>query len=105
MENTKKRRGRPPVDISWPDVVFTAQDVVDTIPNRVSRVTIHSKINTAVDQGLLKVVGQVKSSNGRPRVKYTKVTLDSLGEQVRPHQSVDVEEKKPEVEVEDKDQW
>jgi hypothetical protein len=74
MKNKVKitQRGRPPVDIEWPDVVFTAQDVVDTQPERVSRVTIHSKLNKAVDQGQLKVVGKVKTKNGRPRVTYQK---------------------------------
>ena len=66
------RRGRPPVNISWPDVVFTAQDIVDTTVSRVSRVTIHSKLNKAVDSGELDVVGMAKTSNGRPRVKYRK---------------------------------
>ena len=66
------RRGRPPVDIDWPDVVFTAQDVVDTSPKRVSRVTIHSKLNKAVDSGTLTVVGASKTNNGRPRTKYKK---------------------------------
>ena len=66
------QRGRPPVDIQWPVVAFTAQDVVDTQPVRVSRVTIHSKLNRAVDKGDLKVVGKVKTKNGRPRVAYEK---------------------------------
>lgn len=74
MTNTVKvlRRGRPPVNISWPDVVFTAQDVVDTTVSRVSRVTIHSKLNKAVDSGELNVVGVTKTANGRPRVRYCK---------------------------------
>ena len=66
------KRGRPSVEISWPDVVFTAQDVVDTLPQKVSRVTIHSKLNKAVDEGDLTVVGTAKTLNGRPRVKYCK---------------------------------
>lgn len=75
MMDTKvkvSRRGRPPVDISWPDVVFTAQDIVDTSIQKVSRVTIHSKLNKAVDIGDLEVVGAAKTKNGRPRVKYKK---------------------------------
>lgn len=60
------------MEIQWPDVVFTAQDVVDTLPDRVSRVTVHSKLNQAVDQGDLKVVGKMKTKNGRPRVSYEK---------------------------------
>ena len=76
------QRGRPPVDIQWPDVAFTAQDVVDTQPVRVSRVTIHSKLNKAVDQGDLKVVGKVKTKNGRPRVAYEKCEAQPSGEEV-----------------------
>ena len=74
MNNNLKitRRGRPPVNIQWPDVVFTAQDVVDTLPNKVSRVTVHSKLNEAVDQGKLKIVGKMKTKNGRPRISYEK---------------------------------
>jgi len=71
------RRGRPPVEISWPDVVFTAQDVVDTLPQKVSRVTIHSKLNKAVDEGDLTVVGMSKSTNGRPRTKYKKTSAEA----------------------------
>ena len=65
-------RGRPPVNLDWPDVVFTAQDIVDTSTQKVSRVTIHSKLNKAVDTGTLMVVGISKTKNGRPRTKYKK---------------------------------
>ena len=71
------RRGRPPVEIAWPDVVFTAQDIVDTVPEKVSRVTIHSKLNRAVDIGDLTVVGATKTKNGRPRVEYMKTEVDT----------------------------
>jgi len=71
------QRGRPPVKIDWPDVVFTAQDVVDTSTKKVSRVTIHSKLNKAVDEGTLTVVGFAKTKNGRPRVKYEKSPKES----------------------------
>jgi hypothetical protein len=82
------QRGRPPVDIQWPDVAFTAQDVVDTQPVRVSRVTIHSKLNRAVDQGDLKVVGKVKTKNGRPRVAYEKCVMQPEDEE--PSEKVEV---------------
>jgi len=78
IENQRKKRGRPPVKIQWPDVEFTAQDVVETLPNKVSRVTIHSKLNQAVDAGKIKVIGNEKPKNGRPRVKYVKVTQVDL---------------------------
>lgn len=66
------QRGRPPVDILWPNIAFTAQDVVDLQPKKVSRVTIHSKLNKAVDKGEIKIVGKLKKRNGRPRVSYEK---------------------------------
>tara|TARA_Y100000310_G_C20647218_1_gene797327 strand:+ start:778 stop:1080 length:303 start_codon:yes stop_codon:yes gene_type:complete len=79
MENsTRKKRGRPAVNIQWPDVEFTAQDVVETLPTKISRVTIHSKLNQAVDSGKIKVIGAQKSKNGRPRVRYIKVTGSDL---------------------------
>lgn len=78
IENQRRKRGRPPVKIQWPDVEFTAQDVVETLPNKVSRVTIHSKLNQAVDSGKIKVVGNEKPKNGRPRVKYIKVSQKDL---------------------------
>ena len=77
MKIKVSRRGRPPVNIDWPDVVFTAQDVVDTSPQKVSRVTIHSKLNKAVDVGDLMVVGVSKPQNGRPRTKYKKAEITS----------------------------
>lgn len=74
--NTKNtQRGRPSVNVEWPDVVFTAQDVVNTQLKKVSRVTIHSKLNKDVDTGKLLVVGKVKTKNGRPRVTYKKTEV------------------------------
>jgi len=72
------RRGRPPVEITWPDVVFTAQDIVDTSTEKVSRVTIHSKLNKAVDVGDLTVVGSAKTKNGRPRTEYKKTVIERV---------------------------
>lgn len=66
------QRGRPPVDILWPNIAFTAQDVADLQQKKVSRVTIHSKLNKAVDKGELKIVGKLKKRNGRPRISYEK---------------------------------
>mgnify|MGYP003660733414 CR=1 FL=1 len=78
-------RGRPPVEISWPDVQFTAQDVFNTCTESVSRVTIHSKLNAAVDKGELMVVGKIKTKNGRPRVAYKKASTqaDSANHEVK----------------------
>ena len=81
--NTKIKvtRGRPPVDIRWPDVEFTAQDVFNTCTKNVSRVTIHSKLNAAVDKGELLVVGKIKTKNGRPRISYKKAVSENTPNQ------------------------
>lgn len=72
ITNIKKKRGRPPVSVSWPDGVFTVKDVVNSEQNKLSGVSVQLKINKAVKNGALKVVGQMKSPSGRPRVQYTK---------------------------------
>ena len=80
----KVTRGRPPVNIPWPDVEFTAQDVFNTCTENVSRVTIHSKLNAAVDRGELLIVGKVKTKNGRPRVTYRKnTTTGSVNQEIQ----------------------
>ena len=74
METNQKKRGRPCVDITWPnEPLFTAQDVVSEMDTPVSRVTVHNKIKQAVVEGVLKEVGSQKTPNGRPRITYTRV--------------------------------
>ena len=84
----KITRGRPPVTISWPDVEFTAQDVVDTCTASVSRVTIHSKLNMAVDLGELIVVGKSRTKNGRPRITYRKASKTEEQPTATPNQEI-----------------
>tara|TARA_B100000676_G_scaffold114691_1_gene114221 strand:+ start:44338 stop:44568 length:231 start_codon:yes stop_codon:yes gene_type:complete len=68
--NTK--RGRPSVDVSWPEAPFTAQEIHDSLDKKISRVSVHAKINRAVDHGELEVCGRVKPKTGRPSVVYRK---------------------------------
>jgi len=70
MSDKTTRRGRPRATISWPDGEFTAQEVFEKLAGQVSRVTVHNRLNSAVDSGQLRIVGKRKSSNGRPRVVY-----------------------------------
>jgi response regulator of citrate/malate metabolism len=70
--NTKKKRGKAPLIISWPDGVFTAEQVHTSVATALSRVSVHSKINTAVKTGELEVVGKSKPSIGRPKYQYRK---------------------------------
>ena len=72
ITDNKKKRGRPPVSVSWPDGVFTVKDVMNSGQYKLSGVSIQLKINKAVRTGVLKVTGQKKSPSGRPRVQYTK---------------------------------
>lgn len=72
-EELKKRRGKTPRMIQWPDGVFTADQVYQTIAGALSRVSVHTKINNAVDLGTLERVGTVKIRLGRPKVQYRKV--------------------------------
>ena len=52
----KTKRGRKPVDVSWPSNEFTASDVATQMEGRLSRVSVHSKINKAVSDGEVAVV-------------------------------------------------
>jgi response regulator of citrate/malate metabolism len=70
--NTKKKRGKAPLVISWPEGVFTAEQVHSTVANALSRVSVHSKINNAVRSGELRVVGKSKPAIGRPKYQYQK---------------------------------
>jgi hypothetical protein len=72
ITNTKKKRGRPPVSVSWPDGVFTVKDVMDSGQYKLSGVSIQLKINKAVRAGVLKVTWRKKSPSGRPRIQYEK---------------------------------
>ena len=86
MENKtpNTKRGRPKIDIEWPDTEsFTAQDVLDFLGGRVSRVTVHNKIKEGVDMGKLEKVGLKKSSNGRPKIVYS-MTSSEMEEVVNP---------------------
>ena len=69
-DTVSSKRGRPSVDVSWPEVPFTAQEVHNSLDKRISRVSVHAKINRAVDTGELKIVGKVKPKTGRPSVVY-----------------------------------
>ena len=71
-DSTNSKRGRPSVNVSWPTAHFTAQEIHDSLDKKISRVSVHAKINRAVDQGELEVCGKVKPKTGRPSVVYRK---------------------------------
>jgi len=49
----KKRRGRPSFEFPWPQAEFTAEQIFNSLENKLSRVSIHSKINKKGYQGCL----------------------------------------------------
>jgi len=75
MSDTKLRRGRPGFDLTWPEGSFTAQEIHDVLGGKLSRVSVHAKINKALENGELTLVGKVKPKTGRPRIVYRKIAV------------------------------
>lgn len=67
-KTTRKER----VKIDWPESEFSAEEVYQSFKDKISRVSIHSKINKAVSEGGLAVVGKSQPQTGRPRTIYKK---------------------------------
>ncbi len=67
-ENTK--RGRPKTPVVWPDGEFTAKQAFSENSEKVSRVSIHNKINEALSEGSLVVVKKSQARFGRPSKIY-----------------------------------
>lgn len=71
----KSNRGRKPITINFPQGQFTVKDVDDKInyPNRIiSSVAIQMKINKAVKDAFLKIVGkEAKTGAGRKAFIYS----------------------------------
>tara|TARA_B100001939_G_scaffold340027_1_gene347563 strand:- start:99 stop:395 length:297 start_codon:yes stop_codon:yes gene_type:complete len=70
--NTKKRVGRKPVTVTWPEGEFTAQDVMKRENGKYSLVTIHSKLNKATKNQEVVIERVEKPKVGRPRKVYKK---------------------------------
>jgi|TARA_A100001201_G_C3915363_1_gene148963 response regulator of citrate/malate metabolism len=70
--NKPIKRGRKPVNIEWPDREFTASEVAETVADRLSRVSVHNKLNKAVQNGELSIVRKSEGKMGRPHVVYVK---------------------------------
>ena len=74
MQTTNKtKRGRPTINIQWPDSVFTVKDVLAATNGTVSNVTVQLRINKEVEKGILTKVGKSEKTNGRPRSTYLKI--------------------------------
>jgi len=70
--STNLKRGRKPVHVDWPNCEFTASDVAKKMEGRLSRVSVHSKINAAVKNGNVKIVRKNEGKMGRPCFIYKK---------------------------------
>ena len=70
IEYTKPKRGRPSVPVSWPDRIFTAEEIYEGLDRNLSRVSVHAKINKALSIGELEAVGRIKPKTGRPKITY-----------------------------------
>ena len=69
---TKPKRGRKPVSVTWPEKEFTAREVASQMEGKLSRVSVHSKINTAVKNGEVTIVRKTEGNMGRPCFIYKK---------------------------------
>tara|TARA_B100002019_G_C20922832_1_gene428408 strand:+ start:260 stop:523 length:264 start_codon:yes stop_codon:yes gene_type:complete len=74
---TAKKRGRPSMQIKWPEEEFTPKQLRETLMDsnvNLSNVSVQLKINKAVKEGVLTKAGVSRTSIGRPTVVYKRVT-------------------------------
>lgn len=73
----KPKRGRPAFNVSWPEAEFTAEEIYNALEKKLSRVSIHAKINKALKSGELSTVGKIKPRTGRPKMVYKRTTPET----------------------------
>ena len=76
-QTTTKKRGRPSMQIKWPEEEFTPKQLRETLMDsnvNLSNVSVQLKINKAVEEGVLTKAGVSRTSIGRPTVIYKRVT-------------------------------
>ncbi len=71
-DQNKPKRGRKPVSLNWPEEEFTAREVASQMEGKLSRVSVHSKINNAVKNGEVTIVRKTEGNMGRPCFIYKK---------------------------------
>tara|TARA_Y100000356_G_scaffold84573_1_gene70424 strand:- start:1293 stop:1520 length:228 start_codon:yes stop_codon:yes gene_type:complete len=71
-DQNKPKRGRKPVSLNWPEEEFTAREVASQMEGKLSRVSVHSKINNAVKNGEVIIVRKTEGNMGRPCLIYKK---------------------------------
>ena len=76
-QTTAKKRGRPSMQIKWPEEEFTPKQLRENLMDsnvNLSNVSVQLKINKAVKEGVLTRAGVSRTSIGRPTVVYKRVT-------------------------------
>ena len=73
---TKKKRGRPKIDIAWPETSFTVKDVIESMEMPPSSVLVHLKIKEGIQEGSIKRVGKKSTRVGRPQNVYQLTTAE-----------------------------
>ena len=71
ITTNKSKRGRPKTPVVWPEGEFTADHAFVENQNRVSRVSIHNKINEELASGTIVRTSKVRPKIGRPSFLYT----------------------------------
>tara|TARA_R100000008_G_C3583547_1_gene170390 strand:- start:2014 stop:2319 length:306 start_codon:yes stop_codon:yes gene_type:complete len=80
-----KKRGRPSIDVEWPNVEFTARDVLAELKKstgkEITPTAIRVKMRKAVKDGVIFRTGKKADSVGRPLYTYRKCcpTVDDAG--------------------------
>ena len=71
-KKVKKKVGRKPVKVEWPDGEFTAKDVEKNFSGKISRVSIHDKIKQAKKNREILFLREDQPDLGRPCAVYKK---------------------------------
>lgn len=71
-KKVKKKVGRKPFNLSWPDGEFTAKDVEQRQAGKISRVSIHAKIKQARKNREIIFLREDQPDLGRPCAVYKK---------------------------------
>lgn len=67
---TSRKRGRPRIDITWPENSFTVKDIIQSMETPPSNVLVHLKIKEGLNKGSIKQVGKKANRVGRPQNVY-----------------------------------
>ena len=69
--STPPRRGRPKVNVNWPNAEFTFENLTES-NKALSSSSLRKKMRSELVNGSLKKVGTVKTTFGRPKNVYSR---------------------------------